>query len=185
MCVPSGLPSYQVNISQWGRTHLLFLSLQVPWNTFTYLSHLSPQRTRRSMPQQYCGQVKWEHLLISGGLETTQRFVFPMDWGQNNLGGTLWLRREEERDLEMLLNSQTKKKIVNQRQRLIIGSLMDQCWNVGTVLWLLLWLSYRVYWHFMQIANRFVCIFTQGGCREPKSQWLLVCTFPLPFLQQQ
>ncbi|KAI6066435.1 VPS10 domain-containing receptor SorCS1 [Aix galericulata] len=50
------------------------LYLHVPWNTFTYLSHLSPQRTRRSMPQQYCGQVKWEHLLMSGGLETTQRF---------------------------------------------------------------------------------------------------------------
>lgn len=82
-------PLSQVGISQGGMTHTLYLSLQVPWNMFIYLFHLSPRRTRRSMPRQYCGQVKWEHLLMSGGLGTTQRFVFPMDLYQNNQGGIL------------------------------------------------------------------------------------------------
>lgn len=100
-----------------GRAHLLLLSLQVLWNMFTYLYHSSPQRTKRSMPRQYCGQAKWEHLLMSGGLETTQRFVLPMDGDQNDPGEALWLRREGERDLGMLLNILTCKEIINKRAR--------------------------------------------------------------------
>lgn len=161
-----------------GRAHLLLLSLQVLWNMFTYLYHSSPQRTKRSMPRQYCGQAKWEHLLMSGGLETTQRFVLPMDWDQNDPGEALWLRREGERDLGMLLNALTCKEIINKRARDWWFFLMYQYWNGRTVLCLLLCLRCDFVFH-ASCRQLSPCICIQGGCSKPKSIRVSSVFFPI------